>query len=529
MEVPPASLQQLRVAVARCQQELDSFTAEDTDLARSLVDELRRLFSGPALGLKRPKRPRSSEPVDPLWLSDSEPPPPPRLLDLPAELVVHVLKRLATADLGRIAGTCRYLRGGAAYGRRAMSPVEAAIRVRSHKSGVVAPTSLPEVDGAWVQRLLRLERLAVAARRVAAAGSSHSLFVGEEGQLFSCGTELSPDGSRVRGLLGHGGLVGSVPIAAVPVRVSAVAAGACHSLCLVEGGALFSWGSAAGGRHGHGGGSDVVEPRRVEALAHEVVVAMSAGNLHSLAVAQTGAVYSWGGGLFGALGHGGEAAEEAPRRIESLTGSPVASVALSDHHSLALTSAGQVYSWGNGASGRLGHGDEATRLVPTPVRALRWLRMAAVAAGDYHSLGLDETGAVHSWGAAGTVGNCVSGDQLEPQLVSALRGVRAVGISACYYHSLALADGGEVYSWGSGSHGKLGHGDKLPQVEPRRVHALRGVRVRSVAAGVGHSLATADDGAAYGWGDGSDATLGLQLRRDQLLPLRYPHLRVALQ
>ena len=90
--------------------------------------------------------------------------------------------------------------------------------------------------------------------------------------------------------------------------------------------------------------------------------------------------------------------------------------------------------------------------------------MAAVAAGDYHSLGLDETGAVHSWGAAGTVGNCVSGDQLEPQLVSALRGVRAVGISACYYHSLALADGGEVYSWGSGSHGKLGHGDKLPQV-----------------------------------------------------------------
>ncbi|EOD11114.1 hypothetical protein EMIHUDRAFT_452497 [Emiliania huxleyi CCMP1516] len=487
MEVPPESLQQLRVAVARCQQELDSFTTEDTDLARSLVDELRRLFSGPALGLKRPKRPRSSEPVDPLWLSDSEPPPPPRLLDLPAELVVHVLKRLATADLGRIAGTCRYLRGGAAYGRRAMSPVEAAIRVRSHKSGVVAPTSLPEVDGAW------------------------------EGQLFSCGTELSPDGSRVRGLLGHGGLVGSVPIAAVPVpvrglagvRVSAVAAGACHSLCLVEGGALFSWGSAAGGRHGHGGGTDVVEPRRVEALAHEVVVAMSAGNLHSLAVAQTGAVYSWGGGLFGALGHGSEAAEEAPRRTESLGVKRLLSI--------------------------------ATRLVPTPVRALRWLRMAAVAAGDYHSLG-----AVHSWGAAGTVGNCVSGDQLEPQLVSNNAIIESNNIvqrigdqlepqlvaalrGACYYHSLALADGGEVYSWGSGSHGKLGHGDKLPQVEPRRVHALRGVRVRSVAAGVGHSLATADDGAAYGWGDGSDATLGLQLRRDQLLPLRYPHLRVALQ
>ena len=49
----------------------------------------------------------------------------------------------------------------------------------------------------------------------------NSLFVGEEGQLFSCGTELSPDGSRVRGLLGHGGLVGSVPIAAVPESRSA--------------------------------------------------------------------------------------------------------------------------------------------------------------------------------------------------------------------------------------------------------------------------------------------------------------------
>ena len=48
-----------------------------------------------------------------------------------------------------------------------------------------------------------------------------------------------------------------------------------------------------------------------------------------------------------------------------------------------------------------------------------------------------------------------------------------------------------------------------------------------VAAGVGHSIAIAKDGTAHGWGYGEDTALGLQLTDDQLTPLDYKELRLA--
>ena len=53
-----------------------------------------------------------------------------------------------------------------------------------------------------------------------------------------------------------------------------------------------------------------------------------------------------------------------------------------------------------------------------------------------------------------------------------------------------------------------------------------GVRVCAVSAGGHHSLAVGSDGAVYGWGWGDDARLGLELTGHQLVPRRYPGLRV---
>ena len=60
---------------------------------------------------------------------------------------------------------------------------------------------------------------------------------------------------------------------------------------------------------------------------------------------------------------------------------------------------------------------------------------------------------------------------------------------------------------------------------PKRVAGLHAVRC--VAAGACHSIAVTKDGTAHGWGVGDDESLGLQLTRDQLTPLEYPALRLA--
>jgi alpha-tubulin suppressor-like RCC1 family protein len=44
-------------------------------------------------------------------------------------------------------------------------------------------------------------------------------------------------------------------------------------------------------------------------------------------------------------------------------------MACGEDHTLAVTKAGTLWSWGNGASGKLGHNDENNRLVLTQVES----------------------------------------------------------------------------------------------------------------------------------------------------------------
>ena len=48
---------------------------------------------------------------------------------------------------------------------------------------------------------------------------------------------------------------------------------------------------------------------------------------------------------------------DRPRIIESLRGKDVVDVACGGAHSAAITASGELYTWGKGRYGRLGHGD----------------------------------------------------------------------------------------------------------------------------------------------------------------------------
>ncbi|XP_059534155.1 RCC1 domain-containing protein 1 isoform X5 [Myotis daubentonii] len=71
---------------------------------------------------------------------------------------------------------------------------------------------------------------------------------------------------------------------------------------------------------------------------------------------------------------------------------------LGAEHALLLDEAGQVYSWGGGRHGQLGHGTLEAELAPRLLEALQGLRMAEVAAGGWHSLCVSETGDIYIWG-----------------------------------------------------------------------------------------------------------------------------------
>jgi len=290
-----------------------------------------------------------------------------------------------------------------------------------------------------------------------------------------------------------------------------VSAGSAHSLALTAGGSVLSWGDGLFGQLGHGDEQIQLLPQKVEAFAGQRVASVSAGHSHSLALSADGAVWSWGYGLYGQLGHGDEQEQLLPKKIEALEGQRVVAVSAGARHSLGLTADGSVWSWGDGYFGKLGHGDQREQLLPKKVDAFAGQCLVAVSAGYSHSLALTADGAVWSWGEGEH--SCLGhgedlSNQLLPKKVEAFAGQRVVAVSAGRFHSLATTADGAVWSWGMGGVGQLGHGDAQPHLLPKKVEAFAGQCVVALSAGDYHSLALTADGAFFSWGKGEDGCLG---------------------
>ena len=61
-----------------------------------------------------------------------------------------------------------------------------------------------------------------------------------------------------------------------------------------------------------------------------------------------------------------------------------------------LTDDGNVWSWGRGDDGRLGHADCSWKYVPRMVRALSGRNIKLVTCGSYHTAAVTESGALYT-------------------------------------------------------------------------------------------------------------------------------------
>ncbi|XP_049267641.1 alsin isoform X2 [Rhipicephalus sanguineus] len=117
----------------------------------------------------------------------------------------------------------------------------------------------------------------------------------------------------------------------------------------------------------------------------------------------------------------------------------------------------QVWSWGKGAYGQLGHGDDLDRMQPCLMKHLNDSGVLKVSAGHGHSLALTCSFSVFSWGlndvsqlGHNPIAKCIS----TPKLVAMPRNDLVFDIAAGQSHSLFLADGGGSYPvmYGCGQH-----------------------------------------------------------------------------
>ena len=286
-------------------------------------------------------------------------------------------------------------------------------------------------------------------------------------------------------------------------RIECVSVTYNHVLALTRAGDVLSFGDGDRGQLGHSDRETQPVLKVIESLHGVRVVAIAAGSAHSMVLTDNGEVLSFGWGFDGRLGHGDRETQREPKVIEALRGVRVVAIAASTCYSMVLTDNGTVLSFGDGSSGKLGHGDRANQLEPKVIDALRGVRVVAIAAGGYHSMVLTDEGVVLSFGH-GWYGRLGHGDEMTqwvPKVIEALSGVRVVAIAASSDHSMVLTDDGTVLSFGDGDRGQLGHGDEETQRAPKVIEALCGRRVVAIAAGLYQSMVLTDEGEVLSFGE----------------------------
>ncbi|KAL0968422.1 hypothetical protein UPYG_G00266660 [Umbra pygmaea] len=184
-----------------------------------------------------------------------------------------------------------------------------------------------------------------------------------------------------------------------------------------------------------------------------VAVTLALGTEHAVLLSASGNVYTWGSGSHGQLGHGDLSPQNEPRAVEALMGMQMSSVAAGGWHS-ACTSAGRdLYVWGWNESGQVG----------LPSRALRTGQQDTQPAGSAStSRDQEESG-----------DDVFISIQAFPALVDVTESCEVSKISCGSRHTAAVTSKGDLFTWGWGEYGQLGQGTLSSSDEPKPVEFFK--------------------------------------------------------
>jgi len=237
---------------------------------------------------------------------------------------------------------------------------------------------------------------------------------------------------------------------------------------------------------------------------------ISAGGLFSLAITTAGVLYAWGQGTGGQLGTNSAVNQSVPTAV--VGGYSWTVVAGGAVHSLAITTTGLLYGWGTNTSGEVGILSLTSVSSPVLVSGPAGASWTLVSAGQQHSLGITTTGAAYGWGlnTSGQLGTNNLTSVSSP--VAVFGGASWTAVTAGLSDSLGISipsSGSTISGWGGNSVGQLGINSLSASIIP--VPVLTGVPVSwsAVAAGSSHSLGVTTAGILYGWGLNSSGQAGI--------------------
>ncbi|CAN6336033.1 unnamed protein product [Urochloa humidicola] len=312
--------------------------------------------------------------------------------------------------------------------------------------------------------------------------------------------------------------------------------GVKHAALVTKNGEVFTWGEDSGGRLGHGTREDSVHPRLVESLTVSNVDFVACGEFHTCAVTTTGELYTWGDGTHnvGLLGHGNDVGHWIPKRISGpLESLQVAYVSCGTWHTALITSMGQLFTFGDGSFGVLGHGDLKSISYPREVESLSGLKTIAVACGVWHTAAIVEVivtrssssvklsaGKLFTWGDGDKhrLGHGDKEARLKPTCVATLIDYDFYRVACGHSLTVALTTSGQVLSMGNAVYGQLGNPHSDGRIPCLVEDKIAGEHVLQIACGSYHVAVLTSRSEVFTWGKGANGRLGHGDIEDRKVP-----------
>jgi alpha-tubulin suppressor-like RCC1 family protein len=228
------------------------------------------------------------------------------------------------------------------------------------------------------------------------AGSSHCMALMEDGTVWTwgrgsdgqLGNNSTGSWSKPVQVWGQGNIVRE-PNRGEPVyleNITAIAAGYWHSVALMDDGTVWTWGNGYYGQMGDGSDSGIREiPVQVWAPGSATdeqsrpvinyltgITAITAGDLHTMALNEDSNVFTWGYNDRGQLGIGEAPDQSIPVQVwggdtgDAFLGG-VTVITAGFEYTAAIKADGSVWAWGRNDYGQLGDGTEDDKDTPVQV------------------------------------------------------------------------------------------------------------------------------------------------------------------
>lgn len=270
-----------------------------------------------------------------------------------------------------------------------------------------------------------------------------------------------------------------------------------HSAAVTADGSVWVWGLNDYGQLNGASRNEVLTPIKVNGLFD--IVKVSVGNRYSLALDRNGIVWFWGFNSKGQLEDEGEDAVKQPTIYKQLNGIEIKDIETGDFHSLALSTNGDVYSWGSNENGQLGDGTITNKYFPMKVPGLTGVRY--INAKGSTSSCITENGSALFWGESSYP---TSRNVVVPEAVQGIS--IPLTIEANNNNIVELSKDGYVHTSGSNKYGQLGNGS---YIDRSYFSLISGVsKVKKISTSSFNTFMIGEDGYIYALGRNEVGQLG---------------------